>query len=257
MAAPRFIAPLELAVLAWPAAVRPEELGPPRVLSLTKTGTGSGTLVVNGASFDEHFVRVEIVLGGEPGVATYRARTNGASSAAGDWGDTFLTTVGDQALLHSGADEITSGADTGLRLAFVAGTPTPSFVAGAYWDFTTRACQAAVVACLAGSADAKGLISGPDGGGQFTGDLAGLDASLKQYVAQLARLALLEKRGFDPKSQDGALYLGGAERATVKLKEVGDKQRFPKVSEQETRYAPDAYLGADRGGIAAAHRGRI
>lgn len=256
MTAPRFITNLEMAVLAWPAAVRPEELSPPRVLPPVKTGTGSGVLVVSGASFDAHFVRVEIVAPGEPGVATYRARTDGADASSGTWGDTLLTTTGDQALLHTAAVEGQDGADTGLRLAFVAGVPL-SFAAGDRWDFVTRASPVVTTACMAASADAKGLISGPDGGGQFTGDLASVDASLKSYVADLAALRLLEKRGIDPRSQDGELYVQRAERATAKLKEVGDKQRFPKVSEQETRYAPDAYLGADRGGIAAAHRGRI
>lgn len=254
MTAPRYITPLQQAVLAWPAAVRPEELGPPRVLSLTKTGTGSGSLLVQGASFDEHFVRVEIVLGGEPGVATYRARTDGASSAAGTWGDTLLTSTTDQALLHTGADEITAGADTGLRLAFVAGTPTPSFVAGDRWDFTTRAMTKVLAACAAASARAKALISGDDGGGQFTGELTNLDAGLKRDVAILGRRQLLEDRGFDPKSQDGALYLQGEREAEARLIEVGAKLRFPQVTEAEEQAMPVGHKGMDFGGIAKRHR---
>ena len=250
MTTPRYITPLVLAVLAWPATVRPEELGPPRVLPPVQTGPGTGLLVVSGASFDAHTIRVEIVLGGEPGVATYRARTDDALT----WGDTLLTGTGDQALLHTGTDELTAGADTGLRLSFTAGT-APSFVAGTQWDFTTRALAKALAACAAASARAKALISGDDGGGQFTGELTSLDAGLKRDVAILARRQLLEDRGFDPKSQDGALYLQAEREAEARLIEVGAKLRFPQVTEGGPEQAmPVGHKGMDFGGIARRHR---
>lgn len=254
MAAPRYLSNLKMAVLAWPSTVRPEELSPSRVLAVVKVGTGSGSLEVTGASFDQHFVRVEIVTGGEPGVATFRARTDGPDAASGTWGDTLVTGA-NQALLHSQAVEGVEGADTGLRLTFAAGTPTPSFVAGDRWDFITRASPVVSAAVLAATSDVRSLIGGPDGGGQFTGDLLEVDPSIEGYVAALAALQLLEKRGFDPRSQDGVLYLGRADRATRKCKEIGEKMRFPKVTEGETRYAPEVHLGTDRYGIAAAHRG--
>lgn len=250
MTAPAYITPLEQSVLAWPSFVRPEELGPGRTSLITHTGTGGGSLLVTGAAFDAHTIRVEIVTGGEPGVATYRARTEGAT-----WGDTTLTTGQAQALLHSAADELTGGADIGLRVQFVPGT-APSFVAGDAWTWTTKPVQRIQVAIRRASGDAKSLISGPDGGGQYTGDILSLDDGVKGWIADLVRQILAESRGYDPQSEAGKMIDGAAARATAKLTEVGAKLRFPQESEAgPAREAPAVALGNDRFGISRAYRG--
>lgn len=251
MAAPRYLTPLELAVLALPPTLQPQELGPVRTSLVTKTGAGSGALQVRGGAFDAHVVRAEVVLGGELGVATFRYWTDGAT-----WGDATLTTGAEQELLHTAADDLTGGADTGLRVVFSAGGAAPSFQPGDRWDFTTKPVQVMVSAILAASADAKSLISGPEGGGQYTGDLQNLDTGLKQDVAVLARLIVMEKRGLDPGSADGKLYIGSAQRARARLIEVARKERFPLVQEGgPVRRSPTVELGQDRGGISRAHRG--
>lgn len=244
---PRFITPLEQAALAWPNAVRIEEVGPPRLSLITRGITRTGTIAVSGVSFDAHTVRVEIVTGGEPGTATWRYRTDGAT-----WSLEQLTDTADVALLSTAPDagEITEGIPTGLRVSFAAGTPTPSFATGDYISFTTLPCQKVVAAILAASARAKALISGPDGGGQFTGDLSALDPGVKRDVALLGRVALLEDRGIDPRSDDAQLYIAAAKDAEERLIEVGNKLRFPQVTEAgPPREAPQGNVGADYGGI--------
>lgn len=261
MAQPRYISPLELSVLAWPATVRPEELGPARTsLVALVRGAGSpassGVLSISGSAFDEHEVRIEIVQGGEINAATFKAWTDGAT-----YGDETLITGKPQPLLSTAPDplELTTGADTGLRLLFTGGGSAPSFRAGDRWTFTTRPIAAVLAAIIAASTAARNLVSGPEdtGGGRYTGDISFDDADMKRRVAVLARLQLAESRGLDPQSDAGKLYIDSAEKAEKALIEVAAKLRHPRVTESgpET-LGPSVLLGADRGGISAAHRAR-
>lgn len=247
MATPRYITPLELAVLAWPAAVRPEELGPGRTSLISRAAAGSGSLLVSGAAFDAHQVQVQILAGGEPGAATFRAWTDGLT-----WGDSTLTSVqGNQPLLSTAPSELTEGADTGLRLTFLAGTGAPSFAPGDSWTFTTRPVQAILAAILASSADLKSIICGPDGGGRYTGTITFTDVGLKYDCAVMGRLKLAERRGIDPQSADGKLYIDSDKRARARVIEVAEKIRHPEVAESgPVDYAPDVYPGTDTFGIA-------
>lgn len=236
---------LEMAVLAWPASVRPEECGPARNGLVTKTGTGSGSLTLSGAAFDALSVRVEIVTGGEIGTATWRAWTDGAT-----WGDTQRTSTSELPILHSAADEITGGADTGLRIAFAAGAPA-SFNAGDRWDFTVKPVQAIVAAVRRAKHEAAGIL-----GARYQGLASTTDAGLKGSIAALARLCLMERRGLDPASPDGKLYIDSAGRGRAHLIEVASKREHPQGHGEGPVYAPDVHLGSDRGGVAAAFRAR-
>lgn len=243
---PACITPLELSVLAWPASIRPSELGPPRIGVVQATKAGPGGLLITGAPYDAHTVRVEIVAGGQPGVATYRYRTDGLT-----WSDTLPTSTEERELLSTAPDELTEGADTGLRVAFVGGTPAPSFVALDRWDVVTKPVQAVVAAIVWASNDALRVV-----GARYQGLLTTPDAAVKGDIADLARLRLAERRGMDPASTDGKLYIGSADRARVRLVAAASKTEHPRLGGEGPIYAPDMYEGGDRGGIAAAHRRR-
>ena len=256
---PNYLTPLQLAVLAWPASVRPEELGPGRTSLIVPTLTGTGTMQVTGTAFDAHQVKLVIVHPGAPGVATYQYWTDGATL-----GDETLTAAdgSEQALWHTAVDELTGGADTGIRVIF-GGT---TFSAGDQWVWSTKPVQAIVAANLAASADAKSLVSGPDptGGGRYVGDLeplgglAHLDIGFLHNVAVLSRLKLAERRGLDPASADGRLYIDSAKRARAELIEIPNKQRHPLLGgSAPDRARPVIYRGEDRYGVSSAARSRL
>lgn len=248
MPLPRLIAPLELATLAWPKSIRPDELGPGQTSLITRTAAGPGKIQVAGVAFDTHLVRIEIVTGGEPGVATWRARTDGVT-----WGDTQLTSTVEQAVLHTAVDELTGGADIGLRVSFVAGSPAPSFVAGDRIDLTTKPVQAIVAQLLAVSEDLLELLGARY---QALATATFTNPGLKRHIAVLARLNLAESRGLDPSSADGKLYIDSAARSRAHLVEIAEKLTHPTGLAEGPVYSPDVYEGGDRYGIARAHRAR-
>lgn len=248
MPLPRLITPLELATLAWPNSIRPQELGPPRMSMITRTAIGPGKILISGAAYDEHQIRVEIVVGGEPGVATWRVRTDGVT-----WSDPQLTTASEQEILSTAPDEITGGADTGIRVAFTPGTPAPSFVAGDRIEFATKPVQVVVAKILAVGEHLLSLLGARY---QALATSVMTNPGLKESIAIMARLGLAEKRGLDPSSSDGKLYIDSAKRARDHLVEIAEKLSHPTGFGEGPTYSPDVYEGGDRYGIAMAHRSK-
>ena len=251
MAQPRYITPAELWVLAWPPALKASDFEPGRIGAATKTGTGSGSILVTGFPRDALTVRFECVTGGEPGAATFRYWTDGAN-----YGDTETWPAGKaQGLVNTipqGTDtgDLLKDSVTGLEIAMVPGAP-PSYVAGDRWVFTTRESAQVRAGILAGSARARRYL----GARYQLGADPVQDASIKQDIAILCRGALLDVRGVNS-GQDADIYLKAEARAKDALISIAKKLEHPSGLGEGPVYAPDLYEGADRGGIAAAHRRR-
>lgn len=210
--------------------------------------SGSASLIVTGAAFDDHTVLVQVLT--DPN--TFRYQTDGAT-----WSWPVQMTGVPQALLSTAVDtsEPTEGADTGIRATWPTGLTAPSYVAGEQWSWSTKAIPAIVAAIRSASADAKSLISGPDGGGQFTGDILTMDDGVRGWVGDLARQVLANKRGYDPQSDAGRMIDGAALRATKALEAIGQKLRFPEVTEAGPAVAaPSVLLGHDSYGISESYR---
>ncbi len=107
---------------------------------VTRTASGTGSLSVNGAPTASYSVQIQIITGGEPGVATYSYSLDGGAT----FGATLTTPASGSAALGT----------TGASVSFVAG-PTgsgSSFVAGDFYFFSLSSPTFPTTAWQPGSA---------------------------------------------------------------------------------------------------------
>lgn len=176
-----YITPTELWRLARPGSVPLSAWEPGIVGDVTKTGSGSGSMVASGYPLDTiAAVRVRCFVGGEPGgLARVKVSLDGGVTYPGP----LLAVPADdgQALPLLCAGEV--------ALTFTAGA-APSFAVGDVFSFATTASPEILATIEAVGSDCDTYLRDV-----FALPLTRWDASIKRNVARRVRYALLTQRG--------------------------------------------------------------
>lgn len=214
-----------------------------------KTGTGSGKLVVNPASLprDEYKVVVKCESGGElniDGVTNSGPPPTFAISL--DNGVTYsiaLIPVTPKGYALPNGHSLLNYERAGLSLFLDNATPTPSFVTGDLFKFTTSPSRDVINAVSAASRIVDGFLRNT-----YKLPLKKWGADLKLYTSELARWILLTKRGLhqpqtmEPYKPDEAMsWLNEVAKGNIQpsLIESGSPYYFPFAMIARAPYATD------------------
>jgi phage gp36-like protein len=227
---PRYADALHLAAFGLPASVL--RTVPPFVDTVTRTGTGSATVVPGGFPAGVYALRVRVSTGGAPGTGAVEVSLNGGTS----YGAALPVPSNGLVAVPSTSSSIASG----LTLA-IAGT----LVLGDVY-----ACDVASNVELALDAASDWL----DGylAKQFTLPLLTWDMAVRDAPAARAALKILTVRGFDPDNPSDKAVVTAARDAETWADRVATGRIVPTVTD-----SAEEAIAADVAVCSRPRRGRV